>query len=661
MIGIEDRIRLRLAVVGLVVLAMLAVLLARLWFLQVLAGESFAEASERNSVRIVSVEAPRGRILDRTGRVLVENRSALAVGIRKDDLPRDPGEARTVKKRLGKLLGMSVRQIDARLNDVRTSPFEAAVIASDVPEEIIFAIRERRATRFPGVETLTLPVRRYPMGKLASHILGYVGETNDQELAALAPEYRLGDSIGRAGVERSYEEFLRGTTGLKKLEVDARGRVLRVLGPTQDPVPGNDIRLTIDARAQRVAERALREGMQKARTASFHRTGERFEAPAGAAVVMDVDTGEIMAMASLPMYDVREFVGGVSADYWAFVNDADNQNPLLNRAIQTSYPPGSTIKPVYAVAALETGDGAPGGLYPCQTAFRFGDTVFRNWQPRDARITLEQSLVESCDTVYYNFARTWWFREQNQLAAGRQVNEVMQRWAGRFGLGALSGIDLPQEVVGRVPGREWKRQAWEANRESYCRTYERTGSVLSEDLCERGYLWRGGDAVNMSIGQGDMEATPLQMAVVYAAIANGGKIVTPHVGRRIISPEGKVVGRLARKPRARVEADRASLTYVQRALRGVVDRGTGAFPYRSWPLDEIPMAGKTGSAEISGKQPFSWFASYGPTDDPKYVAIAVVEQAGFGSQVAGPVVRRIMDELFRLPPLPIIYGTARSD
>jgi len=655
--GIDDRVRLRLTVIGVVVLAMFGVLIARLWFLQILAGSTYANAAEHNRVRIVAVEAPRGRILDDKGRVLVKNRTALAVGIARDDLPKSPKAALTLKKRLATLLGMTVKQINLRLADRRTSPYKPSVLAEDVPQSAIFTIRERQED-FPGVQTLTLPVRTYPFGTLAAQILGYVGETNQTELKTLKG-YQLGDSIGRTGIERTYEQYLRGTPGLQKLEVDASGRVLGTLGDNL-PQPGDDVRLSIDADVQRVAEQALFQGIERARSRVFPATGQSFLAPAGAAVVLNAKTGAVVAMASYPTYDPSKFVGGVSDSYWSFLNDPKNNFPLLDRAMQAAYPPGSTFKPILATAALATGAGSPNGRYPCQTDFRFGDRVFHNWQPRNASITIQQSLIESCDTVYYNFARNWWLQENHQVGLNQQPYETMQVWARKFGLGAATGIDLPQETIGILPGRAYRQAYWEANKKFYCDEFNKTHSLLYEDLCQRGYLWRGGDALNMAIGQGDVDATPLQMAVVYAAVANGGNVLVPHIGMQIVTPAGKVVKTIGPVVRLRVGAPVSAVQYVQRALAQVPVKGTAVFPYRGWPFSAIPVAAKTGSAEIVGKQPFSWFASYAPANNPQYVVVAVVEQAGFGSQVAGPVVRRIMDQLFHQTPLPIQFG-GRSD
>jgi len=657
MTGVEDRIRLRVGIVAFIVLAMLGVLIARLWFLQVLSGSSYANAAEHNRVRILSVEAPRGRILDDKGRVLVKNRTALAVGIARDDLPKSAKAALALKKRLASLLGITVQKINQRLADRRTSPYKPSVLAEDVPQSVIFTIRERQED-FPGVQTLTLPVRTYPYGTLAAQILGYVGETNESELKTLKG-YQLGDSIGRAGLEREYEKYLRGAPGLQKLEVDAAGRVLGTLGD-DPPQPGDDVKLSIDLDVQKVAETALFQGIERARSRAFPATGQAFRAPAGAAVVLNARTGAVVALASYPTYDPSKFVGGVSDAYWSFLNNPANNFPLLDRATQAAYPPGSTFKPILATAALATGAGSPNGLYPCKTDFTFGDRVFHNWQPRNAEITIQQSLIESCDTVYYNFARNWWLTENHVQGLDKQPYETMQVWARKFGLGADTGIDLPQEAAGIVPGRAYRQAYWEANKGFYCAQAAKTHSLVYQDLCERGYLWRGGDALNMSIGQGDVEATPLQMAVVYAAVANGGRVLVPHLGMQIVTPAGKVVKTIGPALRGRVGAPSSAVKYVQRALSQVPVKGTAVYPYRGWPFSTIPVAAKTGSAEIVGKQPFSWFASYAPANNPQYVVIAMVEQAGFGSQVAGPVVRRIMDELFHQTPLPIQFG-GRSD
>jgi penicillin-binding protein 2 len=651
----EDRIRLRVSVLGLVILSLVSVLASRLWFLQVLAGDRYAKAAETNRVRLVTVQAPRGRILDRNGKVLVGNRPSLAVGIRRDDL-RDRAH---LLPKLAKLLGISVKDIERRLADKRVSPYRPVIVAEDVPMETVLLLRER-ADEFPGVETAVLPVRMYPNGTLAAHVLGYVGETTRGELSKLRGKgYRLGDEIGRAGVERSYEEELRGRPGLDKLEVDATGHVLRSLG-SQEARPGNDVQLSIDLEVQKVAEESLLLGIERARAQVFRETKQHFRAPAGGVVVLDAQTGEIVAMASYPTFDPARFVGGVARDYFASLNDPQNDFPLLNRALQAVYPPGSTFKPFVASAALTTGAATFGSTSSCTTEFPYGDRVFRNWRSRNATITLRQALIESCDTVFYRYAANWWAAERAAERAGRPFKEVMQTWARLFGLGRPTKVDLPSEAAGRVPDRGWRRAVWNANRAKWCATYDRTKDRTFEDLCRRGYLWRGGDAVNMSIGQGDVQATPLQMAVGYAAIANGGRILAPRVGMKVTTTEGATKRVVRPAVISEVPISDRNLSYIQGALAEVPVEGTARSPFSGWPLARIPVAAKTGSAEIAGKQPFSWFAAYAPADAPRYVAVSVVEQAGFGSQVSGPIVRRIMDRLFDLPLSPIVYG-ARSD
>jgi penicillin-binding protein 2 len=588
----------------------------------------------------------------------VKDRPSLAVGLRRDDL-RDPKMRGSVVSRLAKLLKIKVKDINARLNDKRVSPYRPAIVATDVPENVVFEIREH-AERYPGAETLTLPVRSYPKGNLAAHVLGYVGETTEGELDRLREkDYRLGDSIGRTGVERTYEQWLRGSAGIDKLEVNSSGIVLRSLGARQ-AVPGNDVMLSLDAEVQEVAEEALYLGIQRARGQTFRETGESFLAPAGGVVVLDAQTGDVVAMASYPTFDPRRFVGGVEPSYFKALNDPKNHFPLLNRALQSAYPPGSTFKPFMAAAALSSGAMTPATTMPCTSGFEFGNRVFHNWTGGSGNISLAQALVVSCDTVFYRLAANWWSKERTNERAGRKVYEIMQDWAGRFGLGKVTKIDLPNEEDGRIPGRDYRRRIFELNKVRWCEQYNKTKDVVYEDLCERGYLWRGGDAVNMSIGQGDMIATPLQMAVGYAAIANGGKVVRPHVGLKVLGAGGEVMQEIKPQTLSRVKLPKDDFDYIQRALTQVAQRGTAVFPFRGWPINRIPVAAKTGSAEIAGKQPFSWFAAYAPANKPRYVVVSVVEQAGFGSQVSGPVVRRIMDKLFDLPLTPVVFGT-RSD
>lgn len=655
-------------------LALVSVLASRLWFLQVLAGDSYARASTENRVRLVAIPAPRGRILDRNGRVLVGTRSSLIVGIRRTDL-REPG---VVLPRLAAMLKTTVPAINKKLADKRVSPYKPVTIAEDVDQAIWLQLSERRH-EFPGVETSVEPVRLYPGGNydcsqlaegatcsVAAHVIGYVGEITEGELNKLRDKgYRLGDEIGRAGIERAYEDVLRGRPGLEKLEVDSKGTVLRSLG-RQEPVPGQDLQLSIDLATQKVAEESLALGIQRARGRVFEETKERFRAPAGGVVVLEASTGEVLAMASYPTFDLQQFSGGIDPDYWKLLNDPENDQPLLNRTIQAAYPPGSTFKPVMVSGAMQTGKASPTSRFPCKTEFEFGKRIFRNWRPADSSLTLSQALVESCDTPFYVIGRDWWLQEDRREEANQSIYETARAWSLMYGLGDRTGLDMGGEVRGRVPGRDYKREQWRKNRDRWCARFRKATDeetrLVYEDLCVRGYLWRGGDAVNMSIGQGDLLTSPLQMAVAYAAIGNGGNVVTPHLGRQVIDPTTRQTARVIDpEPSGETGLAPQHQEYIRNALALTAERGTAQGAFRNWPFENIRVAAKTGSAEIGGKQPYSWFASFAPAQSPKYVVISVVEEAGFGSQVSGPIVRRIMDHLFKLRLTPIEFGSTRSD
>ncbi|HVL91028.1 MAG TPA: penicillin-binding protein 2, partial [Actinomycetota bacterium] len=532
--GDDDRIRVRVSALGLIMLALISVLGSRLWFLQVLANDQYAAAATANYVRLVSVPAPRGKILDRNGKVLVGTRSSLTVGVRRTDL-RDKD---AVLNRLADLVGITREVLDKRLADKRVSPYKPVTVARDVPQETWLYLREH-AAEFPGVETDVEPVRLYPEGGVAAHVIGYVGEINEKELQERRDQgYRLGDEIGRAGVERSYEHILRGKPGLEKIEVDSRGTPLRTLG-SEPPVPGKDLQLTLDLEVQKVAEQSLFEGIQRARGRVFEETKQRFVAPAGGVVVLDAKTGEVVAMASYPTFDLKKFSGGIDPEYWRFLNDPVNEQPLLNRVIQSAYPPGSTFKPFVAAGALMTGQATPTARFACTTEFEYGGRIFRNWRPRNSTITLAQALIESCDTPFYRIGANWWAKERERERANNSVYEAMQDWAVKFGLGRPTNIDFGTETKGRMPGRAYKRDQWRKNRDAWCERFRATKEQAWEDLCVRGYVWRGGDSVNMSIGQGDLAVTPLQLALAYGALANGGNVMRAYVGKQAVDPETK--------------------------------------------------------------------------------------------------------------------------
>lgn len=653
MTTVTDRVRGRLAIVAILVFSLLAAIIVRLYSLQVLSGDTFAARAKSNAVRFVVDEAPRGRILDSHGRVIVANRTQLVITVRRQNLP-DGDQRKAVEQRLADLLGIRVAQVRNRLATLKVGPLDPVVVARDVEPELVQYVREH-AAEMPGVEASAISVRSYPKGSVAPHVIGYLTEINQEELDTMKG-YLPGNRIGRVGIERAYESELRGRPGRRKLEVDASGNVLRTIGRL-DPIPGNDVELTIDARIQRIAEDALVNGIELARKMTFKETGQYFKAPAGAVVVLDPRDGAVVAMASYPEFDLHDFIGGISERNYRRLTSPKANQPLLNRAMQSSYPPGSTFKPIVAAAALNEGDANAGTYLPCLTEFEFGDRVFRNWRPRKAHITLKQALIESCDTPFYALAKKWWLREAASEAKGIPPKEIIQDYSRRFGLDTETGIELPgYEADGRIPDRRWRFEYYEANRNFYCSTARRTKSALYRELCETGYKWRGGDTVNLSIGQGDILVSPLQLARMYAALANGGHLVTPHLVKRVLEPDGEVKKKLKPPPTSKIDVPPSVLRYLNAALVDTSTKGTAAYPMRGWPHASLPVASKTGSAELGGKQPFSWFASYAPANDPRYVVISVVEEAGSGSGVSGPIVRRVLDGAFRLDPLPFGSG-----
>lgn len=655
--------RLRLTFLALLIISLFVLLLARLWFLQVMAGGTYAEAAQTNAYRTVAIEAPRGRILDRDGEPLVQNRSAMVVSVQ----PSQMGEREdAILDDLADLLGIAREEIDRRIETSRSSALRPKPIAIDVPEATVFYIHENGATRYPGVYAESLPRRSYPEGELAAHVVGYVGEISDAELAA--PEYQgyaPGALIGWAGLERTYEAQLRGVEGTRTLEVDRNNQVVGEL-PEEPPSPGSDVRTTIDRDAQRLAEEALADGIATARTVSHRDSGRLLDAPAGAVVVLDPRDGSVRAMASYPVFDPDEFVGGVGQDYWDGLQEEGNHFPLINRAISASFPPGSVFKTVSASAALDNGQMTQSSTRPCPGEFEWGPQVFRNWNPgAEAAMDLSRALVRSCDTVFYSIAQDMWLAEDALVDRGQPAPELLSNEAREYGYGIRQGIDLPGEKAGVVPGRTWKREFHATAAVTYCEKAQTlpAGQArdINADLCENGDRWRGGDAVNMSIGQGDMQATPLQVANAFAVVANGGTLWRPHVVADVQHRDG-TVDTVTPEALSGPPTHPTNLAYMEQGLVGVTSDGDGTAAPVFGDLP-VTIAGKTGTAELPPKQPYSWFAGYNvdPVDGEEYVVVAMVEQGGGGSTTAAPIVKRVFEGLLGLEESAITPGLLIED
>jgi penicillin-binding protein 2 len=605
-----------------------AALVTRLWFLQVLAAENYRQAATGNYVRLIPIPAPRGRILDRNGVPVVDNRRTLVATIDRDKV-RDQA---ALLERLADVLDTTTINLQERLGDPDFLAFQPVPVYEGVPEPVAIYIKEH-AEDFPGVDIDEQGVRRYVEGPLAPHLLGYLGEISPDEL--LDPSFanvRPGQLVGRGGVEQEYERFLRGTDGLQKQEVNAQGEVQGTLG-RESPQPGDDLVTSIDADIQRLTQDTLEAAVSQARTIVDEGTGTYLKASAGAVVVMDPNDGHILAMASYPTYDPRVFFGGLTQREFDALRRPSANYPLSNRAIAGQYPAGSAFKPFVAAAAIKAGFAKPDAFYPCPAEFIVpGDesgTVFHNWKDADAGvISFSEALIQSCDTVFYDWGLRFWNERQSR-------GDLFQHDIRRWGFGDLTGIDIPGETEGRVPDARWKQAV-----------HAEYPELFPEPT------WLPGDNINMSIGQGDLLVTPLQMAVAYSALANGGTLYRPQVALRVQEPDGTQVRRFEGEVVGHVAENRATLTAIGNALRGVVSApsGTATSAFAGFPLSSIPVAGKTGTAEVHGRQPHSWFAAFAPANDPQFVVVAVVEEGGHGSQVAAPIVRRVLEGLLDLEP-----------
>lgn len=606
MASFKDDLSGRFAALGIIIFMALGILLSRLWFLQVLAGEQYARMAEGNRLREIALQAPRGSILDRNGKFLVKNRAGLAVSLRPAALA-----DKALIERLSKLLKVSQAEIVERVSEKRADPLKARVIKHDVGVRAVTQIKENRDA-FPGVEIEAEAIRDYPYGKLAAHVLGYIGEISDREILEREfSGYALGDIVGKTGVERTYEDVLQGVKGVRMLEVDASGRPLRIL-KQEDPVPGRNVELTIDASIQAGTEDALDHAMAKARDQGMR------NARAGAAVVIDVRNGEVVALASRPTFDPRIFLGGISRKNWKKLNSKAGNYPLNDRVLM-SYAPGSTFKAVTALAGLEIGVTSPQEVFndPGKWIGMGRDWPKYCWnRAGHGNIGFIQGIAQSCDTVFYEIG----------LRLYRRRLEELQAWARRFGGGAKTRIDLPSEVQGRVPDIAWKK------------AYNKKTPQFAQ--------WMPGDTVNMAIGQGDLLVTPLQLASMYAAVANGGTFYKPHVMREVLTPDNRPSYRYTPVAVRRLKANREYLRIVQEGLRDVVSGGTGHSAFADFPIE---ISGKTGTAQVAGKDDFAWFVGYGPSASPKYAAVVLVEQGGHGGSIAAPAVRNIFATIYGLP------------
>ncbi|RFU86737.1 penicillin-binding protein 2 [Streptomyces triticagri] len=656
--GRTPRVQIRLIILQILVLSLLLTLGGRLWYLQVRNGDEYADEANGNHVQRVVDPAVRGSILDARGVPLADNETRLVVSASRTELMKMKDDGDAVLTRLAEVLDMKPKDVadKVRLCDAKTpqpcwngSPYQPIPITDEATAKQALQIRER-AEDFPGITAEPTAVRRYtaPGKANTAQVLGYLSPVTDEEITESEntdSPYLRSDQVGRSGLERTYDKQLRGKAGVTAYEVDKLGRVM---GKTQSDraQPGSNIVTSIDAEVQRVAEYELNEAMKNARKEFDKNTNRNYKADAGSVVVMESKTGRVVAMASNPDYDPNAWVGGISGKDYDKLTGKGSNNPLLNRAIQAQAAPGSIFKVIPTTAAVNAGYDF-NGRYPCPSSYSIGGQTFTNFESEGhGSITLGQALEVSCDTVYYRLSHDQWKKD-----GGNTPKKGAQDWfyktAHQFGLGKETGIDLPNEVKGRVPDRQWKKDYWEANKDAWCKQGKKNGDYVERiayENCLEGMKMRAGDSVNYSIGQGDTLVTPIQMATIYAALANGGTMHDPSIGKAVVSPDGKSVEEIKPKSHGKLPMNAKTRDLIDGALEGVATRGTAAWRFGGWPQDKIPMHAKTGTAEVYGKQTTSWFATY--TKD--FTVIMTISQGGTGSGASGPAVRKIYDAMYGL-------------
>ena len=623
---VTPQMAIRIAVLGVLAVTIFCALFFRLWALQVISGERYLDVARNNQIRPYRAPAPRGSIVDRNGSVLVANVPGTLVQLWPAALDGVPeADRERMLKRLSRLLELPYRQVRRAAAAGEGDPLTPITLEESVGERKINYLLEHQA-QFPGVQIAQTHLRDYKQGKIGAQILGFVGEVTKKQLESMGPKgYAAGDSIGQTGVEAAYDQYLRGTPGVGRVYVDALGRVTSARQFSQLPEAGNNIRLTIDAELQKAAEDALDYGIRLALE-----DGE-WAADGGALVAMDPRNGEILALASNPTFDPSVYVGRVSSKNLKALAAPSANHPTLNRAVSGVYPPGSTFKPVTALAALEEGLIQPDELIQCTGKEVIDGQTFANWDPNaNEPMMLTTALAASCDTYFYQVAMRFYVREDAPL----------QKWSKRFGFGRKTGMDLGPEEAGLVPTIAWKERYFKHPIDK---------------------IWTSGDSVQLSIGQGDFLATPLQMARFYALIANGGKLVEPHIVKSVEEPrrEGEpsvVLQPYLTKPPKDVGLSPTSLRIVREGLYDAAHApyGTSTSIFGSFP---VPIAGKTGTAEkfvripgYSGLRDQAWWCGYGPYDKPELVVCAVIENGGHGGTAAAPAALKVFEKHFKVDP-----------
>ena len=671
----NNKSRLSLLVVQILVVSLMTALFGRLFYLQVAAGPKYREAALSIQSRDVVSPATRGLIVDGYGVPLAMNKAGLAITIDRIAIDKLEDKGVGVMKRLAVLLNLKYADIyqntrlcgelpkGEKVGCWQGSRFQPIPITKSADPDIALQIVER-SDEFPGVDAQPVAIRSYPsyLDVNAAHVLGYVGPLTESDLlASNGTQYFRSETIGKTGLEIQYDSFLRGQPGIRTVIVDRKESITRESQNTQ-PVAGNHLVTSLDVRLQAATEKALKEAVLRGRANGY-------TSDSGAAIVMDVRTGRILALASYPTYDPNAWEKGLTIEQAADLFSEKKSVPALNRALQGLFAPASTFKVVSVVAAASAGYDLNAN-YKCPSQVQVGTRAFQNFDSKNqGTMNMKKAIAVSCDTIWYQIAFDEWLRDGG-LKPKSDPNDYFFKAAQAFQITERVGIDLPSESRSRLADREYKKKWYQQNKDFYCNYKTRATKAqqtpfllqLAAENCVDGDKIRAGDAVNFSIGQGDTVVTPLKLTQMYAAIANGGTIWQANIAKAVVKTDGTVIETFTPQKLDTLDVDASTIEFLQDSLREVVVSGTGAGAFSGFPIE---VSGKTGTGQVFGKNPngslkddTSWFASFAPSNNPRYAVVMMVGQGGFGASTSGVGVRQIYEAIYGVSGNKNIPGAA---
>ena len=671
----NNKSRLSLLVVQILVVSLMTALFGRLFYLQVAAGPKYREAALSIQSRDVVSPATRGLIVDGYGVPLAMNKAGLAITIDRIAIDKLEDKGVGVMKRLAVLLNLKYADIyqntrlcgelpkGEKVGCWQGSRFQPIPITKSADPDIALQIVER-SDEFPGVDAQPVAIRSYPsyLDVNAAHVLGYVGPLTESDLlASNGTQYFRSETIGKTGLEIQYDSFLRGEPGIRTVIVDRKESITRESQNTQ-PVAGDHLVTSLDVRLQAATEKALKDAVLRGRANGY-------TSDSGAAIVMDVKTGRILALASYPTYDPNAWEKGLTIEQASDLFSEKKSVPALNRALQGLFAPASTFKAVSVVAAASAGYDLNAN-YKCPSQVQVGTRAFQNFDSKNqGTMNMKKAIAVSCDTIWYQIAFDEWLRDGG-LKPKSNPNDYFFKAAQAFQITEKVGIDLPSESRSRLADREYKKKWYDQNKDFYCNYKERATKAqqtpfllqLAAENCVDGDKIRAGDAVNFSIGQGDTVVTPLKLTQMYAAIANGGTIWQANIAKAVVKTDGTVIETFTPQKLGTLDVAASTIKFLQDSLREVVVSGTGTGAFLGFPIE---VSGKTGTGQVFGKNPngslkddTSWFASFAPSNNPRYAVVMMVGQGGFGASTSGVGVRHIYEAIYGVSGNKIIPGAA---